>query len=152
MKSLPYFLLLLLIAGCSSSDCTLSNRSYVYMLFYDEDNAAMTLTNTITVTAAGTDSILVNSESSATQLELPLSYTNETDTFVMQYTSIMLDSIFVRHTNIPHFLSMDCGLGMYYHLDSVWSTHNAIDSIKIINPDIDYDEAEHIKIWFMDGV
>jgi hypothetical protein len=60
----------------------------------------------------------------------------------------MIDSIFVTHANIPHFLSMDCGTGMYHTIEAVSSTHNAIDSLSIVNPNVDYETKENIKLYF----
>lgn len=138
--------------SCTSLDCTTTNTAYVYYVFYDGDGRAVSLSDTITVTAAGTDSVLVNSEVGASMLQLQLSYTNTVDTFVVRYTARMVDSIFVTHSNIPYFISMDCGMGMFHHLESIRSTHNAIDSIIIVDPEIDYEAKENVKIYFADGV
>ncbi len=134
--------------SCGNSDCVLTNTSYTQFGFYSQNGKAVTLTGTVTVTAAGTDSVLVNRESGPTLFQLPLSYTNLVDTFVIRFTDEVVDSVFVTHENVPHFLSMDCGTGMYHNLQEVRSTNNVIDSVKISNPEVTYDAQENIKMYF----
>jgi len=134
--------------SCGNSDCVLTNTSYAQFGFYSQGGAAVSITGTVTVTAAGTDSVLVNRESGPTLFQLPLSYTNLVDTFVVYFTDEVVDSVFVTHENVPHFLSMDCGTGMYHNLQGVRSTNNVIDSIKISDPEVTYDAKENIKMYF----
>lgn len=133
--------------SCSDTDCTVSNTAYVYYGFYDHNGVRLALTSTVTVTAAGTDSILINQESNMNSMQLPLSYTNMEDTFVVRFSELLFDTIFVTHQNIPHFISMDCGTGMYHHIENVRCTRRVFDSVQIVNPDITYDAKEHIKIY-----
>lgn len=138
-------------SACSDIECISSNTSYVYYSFYLTDGSEATWTTAITVTAAGTDSVLINQESNASYMSLPLSYTNQVDTFVINYTSEeggMIDSIFITHQNIPQFISMDCGLGMFYYIDDARSTDNAIDHLEIINREVTYDTKENIRIYY----
>lgn len=138
-----------LFLGCNNgNDCVVENVSYARFNFYDKSNASVKLSATITVTAAGTDSILVNKETSASGLELPVSYTAREDTFVIQYTDLMRDTIFMSHTNIPYFISMDCGMAMYHLVEKINCTHYAIDSIKLVNPQINFDPNENFKIYY----
>ncbi len=134
--------------SCGNSDCVLTNTSYTVFGFYNQEDKAVSMSGTVSVTAAGTDSVLINQESNPSQFQLPLSYTSLVDTFVIHYTELMVDSVFVTHENVPHFLSMDCGTGMYHNLQEVRSTNNAIDSIKIVNSEVTYNATENIKIYF----
>lgn len=137
-----------LCAGCADTECTTTNTAYVHYGFYSQTDSHISFTGSITVTAAGTDSVLINQESGLSEMELPLRYTSARDTFVVRYSETMADSIYVEHDNIPHFISMDCGMGMYHHILGVSSTHYAIDSIKLVNQEVNYDAAEHIKIYY----
>lgn len=138
--------------SCSNTDCVITNTSYTNFMFYNERGQTIALSGTISVTAAGTDSILVNKETNPKSFQLPLSYTNAEDTFIVHYTEKMVDSIFVKHANIPHFISMDCGTGMYHYIEEVRCTNNAIDSIQVINPEVTYDAKENIKVYYTAGV
>ena len=135
------------IAACSDTDCTTSNTAYVNYNIYDANGNSVSLTGPVTVTAAGTDSVLINQESNLQSMQLPLRYTSTEDTFVVHLSEVLFDTIFVTHQNIPHFISMECGTGMYYHIDNVRCTRRIFDSISVVNPDINFDANEHIQMY-----
>lgn len=135
------------IAACSDTDCTTSNTAYVNYNIYDANGNSVSLTGPVTVTAAGTDSVLINQESNLQSMQLPLRYTSTEDTFVIHLSEVLFDTIFVTHQNIPHFISMECGTGMYYHIDNARCTRRIFDSISVVNPDINFDANEHIQMY-----
>lgn len=135
------------IAACSDTDCTTSNTAYVNYNIYDANGNSVSLTGPVTVTAAGTDSVLINQESNLQSMQLPLRYTSTEDTFVVHLSEVLFDTIFVTHQNIPHFISMECGTGMYYHIDNARCTRRIFDSISVVNPDINFDANEHIQMY-----
>ena len=153
-RSILWILLVIILPGllyssCNNgNDCVVDNVSYARFNFYNKDNTSIKLSATITVTAAGTDSVLVNKESGAKGLALPVSYKGRVDTFVIKYTDLMRDTIFMTHTNIPYFISMDCGMAMYHLVEDVKCTHYAIDSVKLVNPKINFDPNENFKIYY----
>ncbi len=145
-------LIMMLMAGaCDDTDCITTNTAYVNYAFYNQRGELISFQQPVTITASGTDSILINQQSGMNTMRLPLCYTNAEDTFVVHYNETMSDSIFVVHQNIPHFISMDCGMGMYHHIDAVRSTNYAIDSIRISSPEVTYDAKEHIRIYYTDN-
>lgn len=135
------------IAACSDTDCTTSNTAYVNYNIYDANGNSVSLTGPVTVTAAGTDSVLINQESNLQSMQLPLRYTSTEDTFVVHLSEVLFDTIFVTHQNIPHFISMECGTGMYYHINNARCTRRIFDSISVVNPDINFDANEHIQMY-----
>lgn len=135
------------IAACSDTDCTTSNTAYVNYNIYDANGNSVSLTGPVTVTATGTDSVLINQESNLQSMQLPLRYTSTEDTFVVHLSEVLFDTIFVTHQNIPHFISMECGTGMYYHIDNARCTRRIFDSISVVNPDINFDANEHIQMY-----
>lgn len=146
-------------AACSNIDCPLDNKVEVNCRFYDTaTGGGVQITDTITITAAGTDSVLFNYGYDISELFLPLSYTRTVDTFVVnimgRYASAA-DTIFVAHTNEPHFQSVDCGMLMFHTIkDVAWTTHGGsatlsrIDSVAVAHSNVNYDEAENLKIYF----
>ena len=89
---------------------------------------------------------LVNKESNMSTFKVPLSYSDQT-TFIINYNGEQQDYITIRHNNIPYFMSVDCGAMMFHEATEV--THsNGIDSIVIINPNIDNYEKENFRIYF----
>lgn len=91
------------LAACDSIDCTLYNTVSLACSFYSEGQAVK-LTDTLTVSALGTDSILVNSLIGASKLELPLSYSQDADTLVLRIYGEeydLSDTLWVEKTNTP---------------------------------------------------
>ena len=59
------------------------------------------------------------------------------------------DTLTFYYRRQPRFLSNACGYTFYYNLDSVISTHYAIDSINIPSKDVTSNAGtEHIRIYF----
>ena len=147
LQGLTFGLLLLLAGACNDTDCTVSNTAYVNYGLYNGNGVAVTFTEPVTVTTTGVDSVLINQENNMQLMQLPLSYTNTEDTFIVHLSETLFDTIYVTHQNIPHFISMECGTGMYHHIDAVRCAHRIFDSITIVNPDVTYDTNEHIKVY-----
>ena len=150
MRRIPILLLscLALLGACDQADCTLDN-SVTYTCNFYAEGSKVTLNDIITVTACGTDSVLVNQKQGATGIELPMSYWNEEDTLVLRiqgsgYT--MEDTIWIKKNNIPHFESPDCPTKMFHLITDVNSTHTFIDSLSLVNPNVNYADVENIQI------
>lgn len=136
------------LAACDSIDCTLYNTVSLTCTFYSEGNTVK-LTDTLTVSALGTDSILVNSMVGASKLDLPLSYAQDCDTLVLHVYGPDFDArdtVWVEKTNTPHFESPDCPTTMFHKIISVQHTDMFIDSISITRDQVDYDQTENLRI------
>jgi len=71
--------------------------------------------DSLTITAFGTDSIILNNQKRVHGLSLPLRYTADSTVLVFHYSKdvkIKKDTIVIRQKNTPYFLSMDCGYQM----------------------------------------
>lgn len=138
----------LAVMSCDSIDCTLYNSVDMFTNFY-QGGKKVSLTGTLTVTVAGSDSVLINAESNASKLELPLSYYKDVDSIVLNVVGDgydMRDTVFVEKTNTTHFESPDCPATMFHVITSVRSTHEFIDSITVISPYVNYARTENIQI------
>lgn len=91
---------------------------------------------------------LINLRYGAERIELPLSYTATTDTFILTYSPRLADTLYVGHLNLPYFSSMECGTVMHYRLTHVSSTHHLIDSVEIAHPEITNTLQENVKIHY----
>lgn len=142
-------LFLFLIYSCSESDCSLGGRPAVRFNFIDsKKHTQVSLFDSLTVTALGTDSILLNRVKAINHITLPLNYVEKETTFILKYTRFVHDTLWVEHENYPHFISMDCGISMFYHLKNIRYTTNLIDSIALRNSDIDDNEKENFQIFY----
>ena len=158
MKRIKYIILLLLITFfvcCDNGgDCKINNVSYYRTTFYSIDNETNTESKlqysepiSVALVINGRDSLVVNHITEATDLALPMSYTHSCDTVLIGFGDFAIDTLFVNHTNIPYFISMDCGMGMYHEITSVKSSGEIIYSVAVIYPPINLDSNENIKIY-----
>ena len=141
--------------ACETTDCPLNNIVYSTYGFYaimEEGETQVSLLDTLTITAAGTDSILLNRMVNASGVELPVSYSAAVDTLIFHFTDsvsrIRRDTIWIEKENIPHFESPTCPASMFHHVTAVRCTHRLIDSVQIVNPNINYNVSENFKIYF----
>lgn len=144
-------------ASCDSGyDCSLENIAYNHIGFYitNEYGGDVSYTHpdaiTVSLMVNGRDSIVVNHIQGTKQLTLPMSYTQECDTVILSYSNDVTDTLYVRHSNIPFYQSMECGVIMHHKLLGTSHTDNFIDSVAITNADINFGNNENIKIYFIE--
>ena len=89
---------------------------------------------------------LINKEQNMKSFKVPLSYADETQ-FIIDYDGKEQDYITVQHRNVPYFLNIDCGTMMFHEVTGVEASQG-IDSIQIVNPNIDNYEKENFKIYY----
>lgn len=136
MKNLiRIFLILTIIGGavslhsaCSDeNDCSLAGRPMMYCTIYtiNPDNPTIALKDTLdslTITALGTDSIILNNEKNVHTLMLPLRYTSDTTVFIFRYDPKRrekdVDTLYIVQQNTPYFQSMECGYMMKQNIIS----------------------------------
>ena len=100
MKNLIRIFLILLIVGgaisihssCSDeNDCSLAGRPMMYCTFKSIDKTlvpnviANDTLDSLTITALGTDSIILNNEKKVHKVMLPLRYTSDSTIFILRY-------------------------------------------------------------------
>lgn len=148
----------LAMTACNDAQCPLNNVVLTHYAFYaiDENgqSQAVALTDTLTVRACGTDSILINKLLKASELELPMSYVNAEDTLVFEYINDGVygrDTIRIAKTDQPHYESPDCPTSMFHIITSASHTDLFIDSVVVVKPSVNYDLQENIRIYFRSG-
>lgn len=150
-----------LFCQCSSTDCPLNNTVSLTAAFYDSHTGLQAnMTDTLSIVAVGRrDTTLLNRGIDFNKVKLPMGYAQKTDTLLFRLvskTGTTTDSIFVSHTNEPHFVSLDCSTAFFHTITGVRITRRTptadittvIDSIVVANPDVNYDEKENLKIYF----
>ena len=145
---------MIIVAGCDNGyDCALNNISYNNMGFYtiadnSEAEYAFPAPLTVSLMVNGKDSVVVNHITEAGEVSLPMSYTQNTDTVVFHYEDALTDSIYISHSNIPYYQSMECGTLMFHKLEDVKHTNVWIEATEIINKNVNFEGHENIKIYF----
>lgn len=139
--------------SCSEeADCSMATRAmmqcYLYTLDPETNIVSKDTLDSLTVTAWGTDSIIINNQKNVHDLSLPLRYTADSTVLVFKYSEDLTDTLVIRQNNTPYFLSMDCGYQMKQTITSVrYSRHN-LDSIRIANKEAGIYGTENLKLFY----
>lgn len=141
------------LCGCSANNCPLESSVFCNYGFYDSEGKAISYNDAITISiripSSGKDSIIINQLSGASSLKIPMSYFYKTDTLIMSYASLVRnDTIIVSHESYAHVDLPECGTKYFHELKGIWSSSTGIDKIEIVNPVVDYQGWENIKIYF----
>lgn len=143
--------------SCSESDCGMLSRPMIKFRFfsYEQPKTEIQITDTLTVltrnSANGGDSILINKERNVKTIMVPYGYTQKETIYVFSYSSpafVVTDTLWVEHTNREHFISMDCGISVFSHIDTIRFTKHMIDSLAIVNSELDNDEKDNVHIYY----
>ena len=159
MKHLPKILLALLVAfmlipACEVENCPPNALTYAVFTIKDGTGADVEFSDEISVigimiTDEGEEvcDTLINEEDDVSSMSLSLSYGSVTK-FVIVYYGGDTDTITITHKNIPYFFNVDCGLMMFYEIEDVETTYYEIDSVVLVNPNIDNNETENFYIYY----
>lgn len=149
---------LFIFTACEGIDCTLDNVVTLNIGFYSsESGAQVSVTDTLNVTAEGTDSVLLNRGRNIQKLTLPMSYWQEADTLRLQFHGGDEDYSYeyyivlrITKSNQPHFESPDCPTTMFHEITDLDydDPYHLTDSIIVENTDVNYAALENIKIYF----
>lgn len=154
MKRIPVLLsLLLLLTACEGVDCTLNNVVLCRYGFYDSTTGqSIQLSDTLTITAEGTDSILYNRGVNTSSVTLPMSYWQEADTLTLHISGkgyTYTNTLRIQKSNTQHFESPDCPTTMFHHIEQATLMSGVtIDSVVVVKPTVNYEQDENIKIYF----
>jgi len=147
------FPILSVVISCSEeADCSMATRAMMQCYFYTLDPETEVVSNdtldSLTVTAFGTDSIIINNQKKVHDLSLPLRYTADSTVLVFRYSKTLTDTLVVYQTNMPYFLSMDCGYQMKQSIKDVNYSRHSLDSIRIVNKEAGIYGTENLKLFY----
>ncbi len=145
--------LISIAVSCSEeADCSMATRAMVQCYLYTIDPETRVVKNdtldSLTVTAYGTDSIIINNQKKVHDLSLPLRYTVDSTKLVFRYSRTRVDTVVIHHTNTPYFLSMDCGYQMKQAITKIGYTRRTLDSIYIANNEATNYGKENLKLFY----
>ena len=152
--------LIALPSACSNIDCPLDSVVVATVGLYDADtHASMTLTDTLTVAAAGSvDTVLLNRAEGISSFTLPLRQGADADTLLLRFAAASgaqrTDTLFLTHTNTPHFETIDCPSTVFHNLTGARFSRAtstlaplSIDSVSIVRSTVNYDDIENIRLF-----
>jgi len=139
--------------SCSEeADCSMTARSMVNCILYRVDPETQYVENdtldSLTVTAYGTDSIIINNQKKVHDISLPLRYTEESTKLIFKYSRTKSDTVVIHHANTPYFLSMDCGYQMKQAITDITYTRISLDSIYIKDNEAGIYGKENLKLFY----
>ncbi|MGN0067094.1 MAG: DUF6452 family protein [Bacteroides sp.] len=142
-----------LLQSCDEEeDCSLNARPMMNcnILAINEETGhyEQAAINQLTITAFGTDSVIVNRETNVKSLSLPLCYTADSTHLVLHYSDGKQDQVIIRHSNTPYFLSMECGYQMKQQIESVSYTRTVLDSIALTYNEAGIYGRENLKLYY----
>ena len=142
-----------IVISCSEeADCSMTARAMMQCYLYTVNRETNAVSNdtldSLTVTAYGTDSIIINNQKNVHDLSLPLRYTADSTVLVFHYSKTRTDTLVIRQTNTPYFLSMDCGYQMRQAINSIKYSRYELDSIHISNNEASIYGTENLKLFY----
>ncbi len=180
-RLIPLFAILAVVAtaaisGCNDTDCPMGSANELKIRFLSVADTSNFVVDSLTVTAQGTDSVLLNKESDAYYVTLPLNSTQRVTTYNFGFTMLRRDTttvtaqlpdgtteqrdtvivtpvrfddqVEVQYTAEQKFTSMDCGLIFSYVLETGRHSTNFIKSMGIVNAVISEENEENIYMFF----
>ena len=172
MKNLIHLFLILISTGfiigvnsaCSEeNDCSLAGRPMMYCTLYTINPDTKVRQNdtidSLTITALGTDSIILNNQKKVHTLMLPLRYTSDTTVFIFKYDPKRnpkhTDTLYIVQQNTPYFQSMECGYMMKQNiLKAKFGKPGSslqgekIDSLYLLNKEANTNEIQNLQIFY----
>jgi len=145
-----------LLVACYSIDCPLNNIVATKYALYDSNGESFTIGDTLTITSNrsdGEETTLLNLGIGISDFQLPISYSHPEDMLVFHFDNDqrsmhVVDTVWVKKNDIPHFESVDCNASFFHEITAVRHTKNVIDSIVIKNPSVTYDtEVVHFNVY-----
>jgi hypothetical protein len=152
-----YILILgLLLASCTASDnCSEETDVNLKIGFYQHTQNQTTglysntslIIDSIWVNGFENDSFLYENSKFKNSIVLPLKNSVTQSEFVIRFNDIT-DTLVVYHENNDQFfISLECGCIVSHSIQAAVSKNHFIDSISIINPEVNNFDAIHIQIF-----
>ena len=145
--------MLSVVVSCSEeADCSMATRAmmqcYLYTIDKETDVVSKDTLDSLTITAYGTDSIIINNQKKVKDLSLPLRYTADSTVLIFHYSKTLTDTVIIYQTNTPYFLSMDCGYQMKQSINRVKCSYHKLDSVYLLNKEASIYGTETLKLFY----
>lgn len=101
--------------------------------------------DSLTVEVVGKDELWIDNAHGLSKLQLPLHPDTIISAFVMIFHE-QTDTLFVEHTPRQYFVSLACGCAIYHTITAAWSTDMRVDSVEIINANVENAVLENLRI------
>jgi hypothetical protein len=146
-----YLLALLIIAlvtkACTQDETCRENKNIkMNAEFFNAGTTTSLSIDSLTVYGLGKDSLLYNVKKNINKINLPLNKKEDVSIFVVRFNTTQ-DTLWVLHTNYDYFISYECGSVITHKIDTVITTNHYIESVKIIQKDVNTTDVQHLQIF-----
>ena len=139
--------LFLAAASCIDPGCIDNTEAYLKASFYSYETKSVAAPDSMTLCGVGASVKIYDNLRITPPAFIPLKDSDSKTQFVIELNGIT-DTITFFHANSLHFVSKECGYSMFHTIDSIRYTHNEIDSIASINPNITLNNADNVAIFY----
>ena len=150
--------LCLIVASCTTIECPLGSVTQVSCGIYDTEGKELSLNDTLTVRACGSNEMLLNRAYGIKSFSVPLAYKTGVDTLLLCLSDNMdraaVDTLFINHDSSPHFESVDCPIVFFHNIVEINSANDSksifpitIDRVELVSSIVNYDSDENIRIY-----
>ena len=153
MRKWLFLIGLVFIVSCSTIDCPVDNLVETRYRFLNTAGDSLVLMDTLSITSMRADGeeVLLNRKVGMATIHVPISYSHPEDILMFNVYNneySIVDTVWVKKDDIPHFESVDCNASFFHTITGVRYTTNLIDSIVINDPSVDYDKTTiHFYIY-----
>lgn len=133
------------------TEYTYRRLGYTTYILDEQDTTLINAGYTESTQTVRNDTVLINKLISGSSVSLPMAYYANSDTLVFKYRSISTrDTLYVSHESYSNVELPECGAHRFHTLHSITTAGNAaIDHVEIVDPYVDYEQRENVKIYFM---
>lgn len=135
--------------SCDEKTCDEKTDALLQIGFYKNSNNKVILTSIDSLTIYGinvADSNLYDKKNIST-IFLPLNQNNDICSFVFN-SNDTLDTLTFHYSHDIRFISKECGFASVFNINNIDFTKNKLDSIYIVNRNIDNEYEENLRIYF----
>lgn len=101
--------------------------------------------DSVTVEVIDKNELFIDNRIGLSKLTLPLRPDTTISSFLFTYHE-QTDTLFVEHTPRQYFVSLACGCAIYHTITAAWSTDYRVDSVQIINANVENAVQENLCI------
>ena len=146
--------------SCNTYNCQLETKVNCVYGFYASARegdgnfvagSAITVGDTITITAMGINTVLANKLVNKSDASVAVSYYGDVDSLLFTFGDedfTGYDTVYVYKENIAHLDDPSCPAHMWHRITEVRSTRHLLDTVLISNPDINYNGLENLQLYF----
>lgn len=138
----------ILLPACTPEGCLEETESFLKAAFYSSATGTPVRPDSITVYGNGMESMKIYSGHRQISIaRFPLNPSSGSSDFVLKINT-GTDILSVTYSSYVHLISKECGYSFNHIIESISTSNNLIDSVRVINPQITNENLENIRIYF----